>query len=151
MRPQLITLEGDFDIENVLMGIDAIDLPIINNLTNRNIRYLNWKYPEYMGFWGLIAKGAKKIGQAAIKGIGKRIAKRRAKKKKSTAKPVQPVQPVINKQAEIQRAAIIRAQLLQQAAAVNKQKQDDQTKKLIVVGSVFSAGLLLILLTRNNK
>jgi hypothetical protein len=85
--PELVTIEGEDDELAELMGIDEIDVPLVGKcsrlgLSGREMRYLNQKYPEYMGIWPILAKAAKVVVGGAA-GWAKRAGSksRRLKKK----------------------------------------------------------------------
>jgi hypothetical protein len=143
VEPTLVTMEGEqFDKYEFaeLLGIDENDVQLLGDcgsrLTKNQLTYLNNKYPEYMGFFPLLAKAGALIakgGAAAIKGISgavKKVRQKRAEKKESS------------NIAERQKQLIA----LQQAAAIQrKQAEDDKKKKILMIGVPIAAGILLLL------
>lgn len=141
-RPQLVTMEGEddelsflggnpYDVAE-LLGIEPDDAVILTSgtVSPRQISYLNYKYPEYMGIWPIIAAAGKALIGAIPKGI-KAIKKAVNKKKKKAAD-----KKTAAKKVEEEKKAVAAA-----AAAEKKrieleriQKAEDQKKMMITIG-----------------
>lgn len=150
-KPALVTLEGeqldDYEAAE-LLGIDDDDAELLGRcarggyLSGEEIRYLDMKYPEYMGIWPIIAKAGALIakgGAAAVKGIAGAVKKAKARKEAKKEG---------SKVAELQRQMIQQ----QQAAAMQQQAAAAaQKKKMIMIGLPLAAAALLLFMTMNKK
>lgn len=140
MTPKIITLEGETPVSAELLGIDEQDFELlgVGSLTNSDIKYLNKKYPEYMGIWPLLAK----IGTAVSSGVGsivKAVRERREEKKAGVSQDVLLEQQRIL--AEQQRMYALQVQ----------QKKEQQKMLLIAFGVPVAAIILLQLMNRPKK
>ena len=122
-NPKLVTLFGDdeqiINLKNILDDEEYRNL-LSGDFSENNINYLEYKYPELMGFaWAKVAKVALKIGAAVGGAIGKTVRKRRAERKRKKAEQAQ--------QKEMRRKIAIRNYMIMQ----QKQKQRN---KLLMLG-----------------
>lgn len=130
-RPYLVTLYGEkYDISQVLSGEDLSYFKSTSVLTSGDIDYLNNKYPELMGFWSLIAKGAGKLIRAGARGIGK-IRELRKRRAESRAQQAQAQQV----QAQTQRSKVLKP--------VTKSKSIDN-KTLLIIGAMGIVALMFL-------
>lgn len=140
--PELVTLEGD-QMDNVdeiveIMGIDYSDAVLVSGgmLSGNDIKYLNDKYPEYMGIWSLVT--------AAVKGavsVGKKISAAVKKKKKSNIEKQR-------KAAEQKKAAAAALEAERQRQAQLKAFATAQQKNIMMIAAAALA--LVILLGRKR-
>lgn len=134
IKPHIISLEGECNQTAELLGIEEIDIPVLSRLSNRDISYLNMKYPEYMGIWPILAKIGSAVGSGVVS-IAKAVKERRQEKKEESA-------------IEQQRQAIEqqRLYLLQE-----QQKKEKLLTLLVVIGVPAAAILLLNRVNRGKK
>lgn len=121
-NPKLVTLYGDentlFDLRDTLTNKEYRNL-LSGDFSENNLDYLEYKYPELMGFaWAKVAKVALKIGAAIGGAIGKTVRKRRAERKRKKAEQAQ--------QQEMRRKIAIRNYMIMQ------QKQKQRNKMLML-------------------
>ncbi len=156
-RPQLVTMEGEYDNEMSflggnpydvaeLLGIEPDDAVILTSgeVLPRHISYLNAKYPEYMGIWPIIAAAGKALIGAIPKGI-KAIKKAVNKKKKKKADKA----TAAKKAEEERKAAIAAAAAERQLIAI--QKAEDQKKMMITIGVPALAVVAMLIMQRKKR
>lgn len=148
VTPSLITMEGEYqeeyDYDNVaeLLGMDEEDLELVGcgSLSGDDIRYLNYRYPEYMGIWPIIAKIGKAVVGAVpaiVKGVKRRRARRKAKKSGGGITPQ--MQAMIQK---VKQQAVLRKQQLA--------KKENQ-KKLLMIGLPVAGLLVFMMLNKPRR
>lgn len=137
-KPTLIVLEGER--LNFLDSLDPQDIDLLEGDFNESdIFYLNEKYPEFLGIWTTILKGAKKVGTGFFKRIGRRIRKRRKRRrlrKRGKARRSQQAR-IKAQQREIQILQYRRAQV----AAIKKEKEK---RNLLTMAAVALPVLFLL-------
>lgn len=151
--PRLVTLEGDgcncglsgadpLEIA-VAMGVDFEDAEILTGdyMTPEQMRYLDKKYPEYMGIWPILAK----IGIGIAKGVTGIV---KAVKKKKAAKKAASNVAKDKKTEEARIAEERRLQLLREAKAEADRKAE-QKKMMLMIG-VPVLGLAALMLMKKK-
>ncbi len=141
-RPQLVTLEGDGALDSYadMLGMDIEDVELLGcgSPSVSDMRYLNNKYPEYMGIWGAILKGVGKALTWAPAAIKRAASGRRRKKQNAANKAAAEKQAILNQQMAMQRAAY---------AAQEKKKQ--QTKMMLMMG--VPVALMAVMMVTRKK
>jgi hypothetical protein len=154
MTPLLVTLSGNqgagqYDVEGaaeVLSGAIADpDLYLLENPTPENLRRGMERYPELLGFWATIAKGAAKFGKGAIKGIGKIAKRARAKRAAKRAGAAAARQGATQAAAAAAAAAAAQERQAAEAAAAAAAEAKRKRQKMILIGAAVGLPLAALL------
>lgn len=143
-NPQLVTLSGAHEFEDILSALDPEDENlIISGAYDFDIDYLNEKYPEYMGFFfAMLAKRGRKLGRKIFRGIAKKRRSRIASRKRATKRKRQEKALRI----ELQRQENIRAIQFE----MQRRAQPKNTKNMMLIGGGSLAALLLLMKARKG-